>query len=113
MTSAISVGIVGGVKIIPQWLTALLVSGQVDTNVYHLVGAGLLIISSISWTRLKYGSISENVEEMQRMTDHLRYEQLLSEEALEVETEASVAAAAIATSASSRPFTEYGSIEKT
>lgn len=74
MTSAISVGIVGGVKIIPQWIAALLISGKVDTNIYHLVGAGLLIVSSICWTRLKYGNIQANVEEMQRITDHMREE---------------------------------------
>lgn len=78
LTSAISVGIVGGVKIVPQWLTALAISGKVDKNVYHLVGAALLILSSIFWTRLKYGNIEANVEEMQRITDQLQHEVLLS-----------------------------------
>ena len=78
LTSAISVGIVGGVKIVPQWLTALAISGKIDTNIYHLIGAALLLFSSLCWTRLKYGSIEENVEEMQRVTEHLQYEALSS-----------------------------------
>lgn len=74
LTSAISVGIVGGVKIIPQWITALLITGHIDRSWYHLVGALLLLVSSICWTKLKYGSIEHNVEEMQRLTDQMKLE---------------------------------------
>jgi len=45
LTSAVSVGLVGGVKIVPQWGLALLVEHRLDASLVNLVGALLMIVA--------------------------------------------------------------------
>jgi len=77
LTSAVSVGIVGGVKVIPQWLIAVALSQSIDLSLYNILGALILLGSSILWTKLKYGSIETNVKSMQLNSEQLQRSALL------------------------------------
>mmetsp|Transcript_7810 Transcript_7810/g.10213 ORF Transcript_7810/g.10213 Transcript_7810/m.10213 type:complete len:395 (+) Transcript_7810:353-1537(+) len=72
LTSAISVAIVGGVKVIPQWIIAILFSQSIDLHISNVFGALLLLGSSVMWTKLKYGNIGSNVKQMQYVSEKLR-----------------------------------------
>uniref|UniRef100_A0A061S237 Sugar phosphate transporter domain-containing protein n=2 Tax=Tetraselmis sp. GSL018 TaxID=582737 RepID=A0A061S237_9CHLO len=53
LTTATAVGIVGGVKIVPQWLINLLFELHVDVNPLNLAGAAMVMISAVLWTHSK------------------------------------------------------------
>lgn len=50
LTTATAVGIVGGVKVVPQWLVNLMFVLEVDVNPLNLAGAAIVMASSIMWT---------------------------------------------------------------
>jgi hypothetical protein len=50
LTSAVSVGLVGGVKIVPQWAAALLFEHHLDASPANLTGAMLIMVSGAIFT---------------------------------------------------------------
>jgi len=50
LTSAITVGIVGGVKVLPQWLASIIFIGHLDLSWLNLLGAAFVLIASVMWT---------------------------------------------------------------
>mmetsp|Transcript_16299 Transcript_16299/g.29809 ORF Transcript_16299/g.29809 Transcript_16299/m.29809 type:complete len:168 (-) Transcript_16299:103-606(-) len=54
MSTAVTVGVVGGLKILPQWLTAAAFNRGVDLSPSNVVGVFILLVSSIQWAYLRY-----------------------------------------------------------
>lgn len=50
LTSAVTVGLVGGVKIVPQWALALLVEHRLDVSPLNILGALLMIAAGTLFT---------------------------------------------------------------
>lgn len=50
LTSAVTVGLVGGVKIVPQWALALLVEQSLDVSPLNILGALLMIVAGTLFT---------------------------------------------------------------
>jgi len=55
LTSAITVGIVGGVKVLPQWLASVIFIGHLDLSWLNLLGAALVLLASVVWTASEAG----------------------------------------------------------
>ena len=53
LTTATAVGIVGGVKVVPQWLFSLAFEIELDFSLLNLAGAALVLASALLWTVCK------------------------------------------------------------
>mmetsp|Transcript_13065 Transcript_13065/g.24937 ORF Transcript_13065/g.24937 Transcript_13065/m.24937 type:complete len:415 (+) Transcript_13065:755-1999(+) len=50
LTSATTVGVVGGVKVVPQWIISAMFSLHIDLNPLSLAGATVVMVSAAIWT---------------------------------------------------------------
>jgi hypothetical protein len=57
-TTAVTLGVVGGLKIFPQWTLALLFKGALDVSSVNLSGAVIVLLSSLAWTAIKVRALS-------------------------------------------------------
>jgi len=57
MATAVTVGVVGSLKIFPQWLVAIIASHELDTDPLNVLGAIILLIASLIWAWLRFDPI--------------------------------------------------------
>jgi hypothetical protein len=49
LTSAVTLGVVGGAKIVPMWLATVVLGGTLDASRLNLAGAALVLLGSAVW----------------------------------------------------------------
>lgn len=62
LTSAVTVGITTGAKILPQFIGSLVFTQTLDLNPFHLIGSLCIFLSSCLWLNVKYSKDKKNLE---------------------------------------------------
>jgi len=60
LVTAVTVGMVGGMKIFPQWIAALVFAGKYEFDTLNLFGACIVLSSSLLFTSLRYELVQQN-----------------------------------------------------